>query len=68
MRPRRHSATGIVRLIVRLASNRRGGTAIEYGLIAGLVVITMIVAFINLANTTTGMWNNISANVTAVTH
>ena len=68
MKPRRLSISGIVRLIARVASDRRGGTAIEYGLIAGLIVIAMIAGFINLANTTTGMWNNISANVAAVSH
>ena len=55
----------IVRLVGRVARDRRGATAIEYGLIAGLIVITMIVAFINLANTTTGLWNNISNSVAA---
>ena len=68
MKLRHRSVLGIVRLIGRVARDRRGGTAIEYGLIAGLIVITMIAGFINLANTTTGMWNNISANVAAATH
>ncbi len=44
----------------RLAENRRGATAIEYGLIASLVVIAMIGALKGLAGTTTGMWNNVS--------
>ncbi len=65
MGSRRFSVTRIARLVVRVACDRRGGTAIEYGLIAGLVVITMLAALINLANTTTGLWNNISANVAA---
>lgn len=47
----------------RLLRDRQGGTAIEYGLIAALVVITMISALQLLAGTTTGMWNNISADV-----
>ena len=68
MGPRRFSAKRIVRLIRDVAADRRGGTAIEYGLIAGLIVIVMIAGLVNLANTTTGMWNNISANVAAVTH
>ena len=50
----------IDRFIKRLAANRKGGTAIEYGLIAALIVITMIAAFIELANTTTGMWGNVN--------
>lgn len=49
----------------RLLGNRKGGTAIEYGLIVALVVITMVAAFIELANTTTTMWNNVNAKVAA---
>ena len=47
----------------RLLRNRRGGTAIEYGLIAGLIVITMIAAFVEVANTTTKMWGNINTKM-----
>ena len=65
MKPRAPAVLRIARLIGRIAGDRRGGTAIEYGLIAGLVVITMIAALINLADATTGLWNNISANVAA---
>lgn len=44
----------------RLAGNRRGATAIEYGLIVSLVVIAMVAALKGVADTTTGMWNNVS--------
>lgn len=47
----------------RLFRDRKGGTAIEYGLIAALVVIAMLAAFVELARTTTGIWNNVSAKV-----
>lgn len=47
----------------RVARDERGATAIEYGLIVSLVVIAMISALTNVANTTTGMWNNVSDNV-----
>lgn len=50
----------IARTMKRLLGDRKGGTAIEYGLIAALVVITMIAAFVEVANTTTGMWNNVN--------
>ena len=50
----------LVRLMRRLIKTQKGGTAIEYGLIAALVVITMIAAFIDVANTTTGMWGNVN--------
>jgi len=53
----------IVGTLKRLLGNRRGGTAIEYGLIAALVVITMVAAFIEVANTTTGMWGNVNNKI-----
>ncbi len=51
------------RMTKRLLRDRRGGTAIEYGLIAALIVITMVVAFIEVANTTTGMWGNVNTRM-----
>ena len=53
----------LIRLIRRLAKDRTGGTAIEYGLIAALVVITMVASFVELANTTTGMWGNVNTKI-----
>jgi pilus assembly protein Flp/PilA len=53
----------IVRLLKRLGRDRTGGTAIEYGLIAALVVITMIASFVEVANTTVGMWGNINTKM-----
>ncbi|MDB5706735.1 MAG: pilus assembly protein [Sphingomonas bacterium] len=50
-------------LIRKLARDRKGGTAIEYGLIAALVVITMVASFMELANTTTGMWGNVNTKI-----
>ena len=53
----------IVRFLKRLTADRKGGTAIEYGLIAALVVITMIASFIQVANTTTTMWGNVNSKM-----
>jgi len=50
----------LVRLMRKLIKTQKGGTAIEYGLIAALVVITMIAAFVDVANTTTVMWGNVN--------
>lgn len=50
-------------LVKRLAADRKGGTAIEYGLIAALVVIAMIAGLTEVATTTIGMWNNVSTKV-----
>jgi pilus assembly protein Flp/PilA len=49
--------------IRKLARERKGGTAIEYGLIAALIVITMIAAFTEVANTTVGMWSNVNTRM-----
>ncbi|MCW4462973.1 Flp family type IVb pilin [Sphingomonas sp. BT-65] len=42
---------------------QRAATAVEYGLILALIVLAMMLALIELAGTTTGMWNNVSAAV-----
>ncbi|MEC3911773.1 Flp family type IVb pilin [Sphingobium sp. CR2-8] len=42
----------------------RGATAVEYGLIIAMIVLAMIVALNNVANKTTGMWNNVANEVT----
>ncbi|MGN6268734.1 MAG: Flp family type IVb pilin [Sphingomonas sp.] len=55
----------VLGMVRRLGGNRRGGTAIEYGLIAALIVIAMIASLKGLANVTTGMWNNVSTQVQA---
>lgn len=49
----------------RLFACNRGATAIEYGLIIAMIVIAMIAALTNVANKTTGMWNNVSTEVLA---
>jgi len=49
--------------ITRMLRDRRGATAIEYGLILALVVIAMIVGLTTLADSTTGMWNRVDTKV-----
>ena len=46
-----------------LLNDERGATAIEYGLIAALVVLAMVGALGAVARTTTNMWNDVAANV-----
>ena len=41
----------------------RGGTAIEYGLIAALIVIAAIGAMNNFSNGLTGMWDKVAREV-----
>jgi pilus assembly protein Flp/PilA len=57
----------MLRLIGRLSQDERGATAVEYALIAALIVIAMISALNNVAGTTTNMWNNVSNDVRANT-
>ncbi|QGP80204.1 Flp family type IVb pilin [Sphingobium sp. CAP-1] len=49
----------------RLVRCERGATAVEYALILAMVVLAMITALTNVANKTTGMWNNVATEVTA---
>ncbi len=53
----------MIRLMQRLLADRKGGTAIEYGLIASVIIITMLASFIQLANSTTGIWGNVNNKI-----
>jgi pilus assembly protein Flp/PilA len=54
------------RTLCTLRTERRGATAVEYGLIVALIVIAMIAALSTLADITTSMWNNVNTAVTTV--
>ena len=47
----------------RLARDQRGATAVEYALIISLIVIAIVTALRGVADTTIGMWNNVSTTV-----
>ena len=47
----------------QLLDDTRGATAIEYGLIAALIVIAMVTALQSLATSTIDMWNGIETKV-----
>lgn len=49
--------------LIKLLRDNRGATAIEYGLIAALVVLGAFLGLQNFANTSVGMWNNVSDTV-----
>jgi pilus assembly protein Flp/PilA len=53
----------MLRLMRALARDRKGATAVEYGLIVALVVLAMLAALTNFANVSVGMWNNVSNKV-----
>lgn len=50
----------MTRLLKRLVEEERAVSAVEYGLIAALIVIAMIAGLSQVATATTGMWNNVS--------
>jgi pilus assembly protein Flp/PilA len=52
-----------IRNIVRC---EKGATAVEYGLIASLIVIAMLTALGNVATSTSEMWNMVSNQITDV--
>ena len=54
-------------LIDRLTREEDGATAVEYGLIASLVVIAMIASMAAMSDTTIGIWNGVSTDIVAAT-
>lgn len=52
--------------VTSLFRSEKGATAIEYGLIVSLIVIAIVIAVQNVADTTIGMWNNVSNEVVNV--
>ena len=55
----------ILSMLRNLRADRRGATAIEYGLIAGLIAVAMIGGLSALGGGAGGMWTMISAEVVA---
>jgi len=51
-------------LLSRLAADRRGTTAIEYGLIAALIAVACIGGFRALGNSNSTGWGNTSTKLT----
>ncbi|WP_298401488.1 Flp family type IVb pilin [Sphingobium sp.] len=56
----------LIEIIARWGLMRceRGATAVEYALIIAMIVLAMLAALNNVANRTTGMWNNVATEVT----
>lgn len=63
----RSLAKCIARLIRGSVRDQRGASAVEYGLIAALIVLAMIASFKELANTTVNMWGNTNAKIANAT-
>ncbi len=51
-------------ILKRFAQNESGATAIEYGLIAGLISVVIIVALKTVGGNLTTKFNQISSNLT----
>ena len=52
-----------MRLIRKFALDRRGATAIEYGLILALIFVVIMVAVHTLASKVIGTWTSVSNQV-----
>jgi pilus assembly protein Flp/PilA len=53
-----------IRKLRRLRSDKRGATAIEYGLIVSLIVVAIIGALSALGGGAGGMWGKLDTEVT----
>lgn len=51
------------RLFGRFAADQSGVTAIEYGLIAGLIAIVIIAAVTTVGTSLSGKFNSVAANL-----
>ena len=58
--------TAIRKSLRMLGADRRGATAIEYGLICALIVIAMIAGLHTLAGGSSSMWGRIQTNMSNV--
>ena len=52
-----------IRRMSRLRSDKRGATAIEYGLIAALIAVAIISSLSKLGGGTNGMWGKLDAKL-----
>jgi pilus assembly protein Flp/PilA len=57
----------MLELIRRIEKCDQGATAVEYGLIVSLIVVAIIASLGDFANSTQGMWNNVSTKVVTST-
>lgn len=55
--------TCLSKLISALIADRRGATAIEYGLIAALIAVAAITGMNNFGTGLSSMWNNVATEV-----
>jgi pilus assembly protein Flp/PilA len=58
-------ALTLVRSLIAVLRSNRGAAAVEYGLIAALIVIAMFAGLRNTANVTISLWNYVAREVIA---
>ncbi len=54
----------MLKLLRALMSDRKGATAVEYGLIVSLIVIAMIASLDGVADATIDMWDQVESETT----
>ncbi len=52
------------RALGRIVGDRRGATAVEYGLILALMCLAMLIGLQSLGRTTSSMWDYVDGRVT----
>ena len=52
-----------IRTMLRLRSDKRGATAIEYGLIVALIAVAIISSLSKLGGGANGMWSQLDNNL-----
>ena len=57
----------LIPLFATLLRNRKGATAVEYGLILALIVLAVLSGMKALATVTITTWNNVGSNMASVT-
>ena len=53
----------MARVLLAVYGDRKGVTAVEYGLIAGLIAVAIIAAITTLGTNLSGMFNKVAGNV-----
>jgi pilus assembly protein Flp/PilA len=51
------------RLLARLSADRRGATAIEYGLIAAFIAVALVAALPSIRGNVTGLFQDVDRQV-----
>lgn len=53
----------MIKMIKRLKNDTRGASAMEYGMIAALVVVAMFVGITSFADAGIGLWERVESDI-----